>query len=58
MDVLGYSDNTAGHLSLELVLAGDVGWVRPTETHGDAEALDASNGYIGIHLTCWLGNGS
>ena len=52
--VLRYANDSAWHLSLELILASKISRVRSTETHGDSESLDATTGDIATHLTSSL----
>ena len=50
VNVLGDSDEAAGHLSLEFVLDGQVAGVRASESHGHTEPLGRPDGDIRAHL--------
>jgi len=54
MLVAGHTNDTAGHLTLELVFASHKAWVGATEGHWQAEALRGADGNICAHLTSWL----
>ena len=55
--VLRYTNNSARHLSLEFILASEIGRVWSTEAHRDSESLYTSTGNICSHLTGRLADG-